>query len=212
MKNTVSTFCMLLCSAVLLMAGCTNTAPDDNVTANSEIVTETVETEMIVTSETEVTEMKEKRTLCGVKYWFSSGTMYGADIHIHITDKELVYASYYPWEGIDNYDGDEYEEIIVENVPIDAERWCDIEKAVNDILPLLGEGMTSEEWNKPKVDLDPDIEILDGGDRRNFILTWRDENGEETELYYKTPGDRRFLNLLDLLKETAHPVGREITW
>lgn len=206
MKNTVSKFCMLLCSAALLMAGCTNTAPGDNVTEISESMTEA--------SETEVTELEvnEERTLCGVNYSFRSGTMYGADIHIHITDKELVYASYYPWEGIDNYDGDEYEEITVENVPIDAERWCDIEKAVNDILPLLGEGMTSEEWNKPKVDLDPDIEILDGGDRRNFILTWRDENGEETELYYKTPGDRRFLNLLDLLKETAHPVGREITW
>ncbi len=53
---------------------------------------------------------------------------------------------------------------------------------------------------------------MDGLEQTGFSLTWRDKNGEETKVRYYISSDPRFKTVLDLLKETAHPIGREIVW
>ena len=45
-------------------------------------------------------------TLCKAEYSRTGGMVYGEDITIEITDREIVYASYFPWEGIDDYSGE----------------------------------------------------------------------------------------------------------
>lgn len=238
----------------------TTTAKTEESTAKSEEITtaqttesteKPEETTTAQTEETEAAEITKKEgedletnnnpILCGVEYRYKNGMEYGMDISIHITDKEIVYASYYPWEGISNYDGDLNEEIIIEHQPIEPAQWADIEKAVNALLPVLGEGRivnTAENTNfgfsdgfpsldgfngnllsledfssslPSSNDSGDDIQILDGGDINIFRLTWR-ENGKETTYRYTIPGDRRFYTLIDVLCETVHPVGREIIW
>ena len=76
-------------------------------------------------------------TLCKAEYSYSSGMVYGENITIQITDKEIVYASFFPWEGIKNYSGDEHDEIVVEHNPIEPAQWAEIERAVDAIFPLL---------------------------------------------------------------------------
>ncbi|MGN0577826.1 MAG: hypothetical protein ACI4J4_04320, partial [Ruminiclostridium sp.] len=183
--------------------------------------------------EEEDLENNNKPMLCGVEYSYKNGTAYGMDISIRIADKEIVYASYYPWEGISNYDGDLNEEIIIEHQPIEPAQWADIEKAVNALLPVLGEGTVVNPSGKQNTAFSfsngfpslngfsgslqslggfvDDIQPVDGGDTNVFRLTWR-EDGKETTYSYPKPGDRRFLTLIDVLCETVHPVGREIIW
>ncbi len=222
----------------------TTTQTAESTTKTEEITTaKTEETEAAETTkkEEEDLETNNKPILCGVEYQYKNGMEYGMGISIHITDKEIVYASYYPWEGISNYDGDLNEEIIIEHQPIEPAQWADIEKAVNALLPVLGEGRivnTAENTNfgfsdgfpsldgfngnllsledfssslPSSNDFGDDIQILDGGDINIFRLTWR-ENGKETTYRYTIPGDRRFYTLIDVLSETVHPVGREIIW
>ena len=241
-------------------AGTTASAPETVTTAKPEETTaakteeSTEKSEEATTAKTEETEAPETTKkeeedletnnnpiLCGVEYQYKNGMEYGMDISIHITDKEIIYASYYPWEGINNYDSDLNEEIIIEHQPIEPAQWADIEKAVNALLPVLGEGRivnTAENTNfgfsdgfpsldgfngnllsledfssslPSSNDFGDDIQILDGGDINIFRLTWR-ENGKETTYRYTIPGDRRFYTLIDVLSETVHPVGREIIW
>lgn len=214
------------------------TAKTEESTAETEEVT-TAKTEKAEETEAAETTKKEEETLetnnkpilCGVEYRYKSSMTYGSDISIHITDKEIVYASYFPWEGINNYDGDLNEEIIIEHQPIEQKQWADIEKAVNAVLPVLGEGEVINAAEKtalgfsggfPSLNgfsggLQPlsgfvgDFQPLDGVDSNVFRLTWR-EDGKETTYSYPKPGDRRFLTLIDVLCETVHPVGREIIW
>lgn len=203
--------------------------PEEITTAKTE-ETEAAET---TKKEEEDLETNNKPTLCGVEYRYKSSMTYGMDISIHITDKEIVYASYYPWEGINNYDGDLYEEIIIEHQPIEPAQWADIERAVNAVLPILGEGKVVNPAGKentafgfsggfpslngfsgglqPLSGFTDDIQPVDGVDSSVFRLTWR-EKGEETTYSYRKPGDKRFLTLIDVLCETVHPVGREIIW
>lgn len=165
-------------------------------------------------------------TLCKAEYSRSSGMVFGEDITIKITDREIVYASYFPWEGIKNYSGDEHDEIVVEHKPIEPAQWAEIVRAVNAISALL---KVIEEYKPtPKVNgmlmgfgdflnripapkFNP-IQVLDGGDKSDFRLTWREENGGETTYRYFQPNDRRYYTLLDILRETVHPTGREIVW
>lgn len=165
-------------------------------------------------------------TLCKAEYSRTGGMVYGEDITIEITDREIVYASYFPWEGIDDYSGEERDEIVVEHKPIEPAQWAEIVRAVNAISALL---KVIEEYKPtPKVNgmlmgfgdclkkipaskLNP-IQVLDGGDKSSFRLTWRDENGLETTYRYSQINDRRFYTLLDILRETVHPTGRKIVW
>lgn len=191
------------------------------------------------TKEAETLEAYNGLTLCGAEYWYKSGSVYGEDIRIHITDKEIVYASYFPWEGVDNYDGDEHDEIVVEHQPIEPAQWAEIEKAVDAVLPVLGEGEVYTPVTRSKMGMltfndvmtltkeyeakssqkgisqkliTDNIQILDGGDSSGFRLTWRDSGGTETTYRYRNPSDRRYYTLIDVMRETVHPVGREIVW
>ena len=154
---------------------------------------------------------RANQTLCGVEYWYTSGTMMGADIHIKLTDEEIVYASYFPWEGMNDYSGDETDCITVEHESIEIERWNEIQNAVMEIVPLLEPEKKAKESKFKKI-LDgwfnKNIEVLDGGDSYGFVLTWRDETGEEISVGYYIPNDSRFHTLLELMKETVHPIGR----
>ena len=179
--------CLLLCIVPVLTAGCGK----------------------------EVSELEKRadQTLCGVEYWYLSGMEWGADINIRISEEKIVYASYFPWEGTD---GDclsgETDPVTLENVTIEAEQWNNIEKAVMDIVPLL-ESMKEE--NRLKKLLYERLikkHVMDGLEQTGFSLTWRDKDGEETKVQYYIPSDPRFKTVLDLLKETAPPIGREIVW
>lgn len=165
-------------------------------------------------------------TLCKAEYSHSGGSVFGEDIKIEITDKEIVFASYYPWEGIKNYSGDEHDEIVVEHKPIEPAQWAEIVRAVEAIFALL---KVSEECKPtpkangmlmgfgeclkgiPAPKFSP-FQVLDGGDKSDFRLTWRDKNGAETTYRYFQINDRRYYTLLDILRETVHPTGRKIVW
>ncbi|MDY4587547.1 MAG: hypothetical protein SPD47_03775 [Oscillospiraceae bacterium] len=205
---------------------------------NSPVTTEEISASAY-TKEEETVEAYNELTLCAAEYWYSGGSVYGEDIRIQITDKEIVYASYFPWEGINNYDGDERDKIVVEHKPIEPAQWADIEKAVDAVLPVLGEGeeytpvtpsntgmltmndvmaLTKEYEAKSSQKgvfqklISNTFQILDGGDSGGFRLTWRDSGGTETTYSYRRPSDRRFYTLIDVMRETVHPVGREIVW
>lgn len=151
----------------------------------------------------------EELTLCGVRYSYSSGMEFGRDRSVNITDKEIVSASFYPWEGQNNYEGDETEKIEIENQPITVEQWAEIEKAITNILPIL------EEYHKTynPFSVIGETMMLDGGDKSGFSLTWRSPDGSEKTVSYYQPNDRRYyVTVIDTLMETVHPVGREIVW
>lgn len=153
-------------------------------------------------------------TLCKAEYSHSSGMVYGENITIKITEREIVYASFFPWEGTVNYDGDERDEIVVEHKPLEPAKWAEIERAVDTVFPLLK--VIEESKPLPKISgILPNMmpfQVLDGGDKSVFRLTWRDESGKETTYRYHQVQDRRFYTLLDILRETVHPTGRKIVW
>lgn len=170
--------------------------------------------------------MDENLTLCKAEYSYSSGMVYGENITIQITDKEIVYASFFPWEGMKDYSGDEHDEIVVEHKPIEPAQWAEIVKAVNVISSLLEiaeeykpmpkvNGMVmglSDCLNRIPAPKFKPIQVLDGGDKSYFRLTWRDESGKETTYRYFQINDRRYYTLIDIMRETVHPTGREIVW
>lgn len=161
-------------------------------------------------------QLRASQTLCGVEYCHTGGSVYGQDITIILRDTELVYASYFPWEGTDDYLGDGSDCVTVENVPLEEGRWNEIEKAIEDILPIL------KRKNDEKKGVFRQLlsrifakneDVMDGVGSLSFAVVWRDdESGDELKVSYEIPGDKRFATLLDLMKETAHPIGREIVW
>lgn len=189
-KTRITAFlCILLCAVPLLLTGC---AKDK-------------------TEETEL-EKRAEQTLCGVRYHYASGTMYGEDISIQLTPEKIVSALFFPWEGIEDYTGEETDCITIENQPIDPSQWEAIEQAVTELLPVLKAQEPKKEklikwWNKWWT---KHLEVLDGGDICQFSLTWRAEDGSEQTVDYAIPSDSRFHTLLDLMKETVHPIGRAI--
>lgn len=161
-------------------------------------------------------QLRASQTLCGVEYCHTGGSVYGQDITIILRDKELVYASYFPWEGTDDYLGDGSDCITVENVPLEEGRWNEIEKAIEDILPILKrkddekKGVFRQLLSRIFV---KNEDVMDGVGSLSFTVIWRDdESGDELKVSYEIPDDKRFATLLDLMKETAHPIGREIVW
>ncbi len=189
-KTRITAFlCLILCAVPVLLTGC---AKD-----------ETEETEM---------EKRAGQILCGVSYHYASGMVYGEDIIIQLTPEQIVFASYFPWEGIEDYTGEETDCITIENQPIDSSQWESIEQAVTFLLPVLKAKEPTKEklikwWNKWRT---RHIEVLDGGDICQFGLTWRAGDGSEQTVDYVIPSDSRFDTLLDLMKETVHPIGRTI--
>lgn len=194
---------------MLAAAGCNTDTPKSPQTSNHapDIKPDIKEEETLDTS---------SLTLCGVEYSYSgSGTIYGEEKRVHITDKEIVYASFFPWEGTVNYNGSDTDRIIIEHQPVTDEQWADIDKAVRNISHLLqkDEGTTGIEMSGFfSMLFPPKTEMVDGSGRSGFYITWRDENGSESTTKYYTLNDRRFYTLLDLMFETAHPTGREIVW
>ena len=161
-------------------------------------------------------QLRASQTLCGVEYCHTGGSVYGQDITIILRDTELVYASYFPWEGTDDYLGDGSDCITVENVPLEEGRWNEIEKAIEDILPILKrkndekKGVFRQLLSRIFV---KNEDVMDGVGSLSFTVVWRDdESGDELKVSYEIPDDKRFATLLDLMKETAHPIGREIVW
>lgn len=185
-KTRITAFlCLILCAVPVLLTGCAK-------------------------KETEETEMEKRagQTLCGVSYHYASGMVYGEEFRIQLTPEQIVSASYFPWEGIEDYTGEETDCITIENQPIDSSQWEAIEQAVTFLLPVLKAQEPKKEklikwWTKH-------LEVLDGGDICQFSLTWRAGDGSEQTVDYVIPSDSRFYTLLDLMKETVHPIGRTI--
>lgn len=135
------------------------------------------------------------------------------DINIHLRDGQIVYACFYPWEGLNDYSGDEMDEIIIENKPMEEQRWKEIEQSILKIVPIL------KRKEKPKESrlknwllhfLRKKIQVLDGGDASGFALTWREENGEEFTVDYVPAHIPEFYFILELMRETVHPIGRKL--
>lgn len=189
-KTWITAFlCLILCAVPVLLTGCAK-------------------------DETEGTEMEKRadQTLCGVSYHYASGMVYGEEFRIELTPEKIVSASYFPWEGIEDYTGEETDCITIENQPIDSSQWDAIEQAVMELLPVLKAQEPKKEklikwWNKW---WEKRLEVLDGGDICQFSLTWRAGDGSEQTVDYVIPSDSRFATLLDLMKETVHPIGRTI--
>lgn len=146
--------------------------------------------------------LSKEQTLCGVSYTFSSGMVYGTSISIRITDEKMS-ATYFPWENIDNYDGDEREPVTIDNAPIEKEKWEQVEKALLCILPEI-------EIKKKKVISAPSNMYALDADSVYFSVILRKKNGEENEIACYVPRGENFTVLLDIMKEIVHPTGRAI--
>lgn len=146
--------------------------------------------------------LSKEQTLCGVSYTFSSGMVFGTSISIRITDEKMS-ATYFPWENIDNYDGDEREPVTIDNAPTEKEKWEQVEKALLCILPEI-------EIKKKKI-FSPysNMHALDA-DSEYFSVILRDKNGDEKAIECYVPRGEKFTALLDIMKETVHPTGRTI--
>lgn len=140
--------------------------------------------------------------LVGITREYSAGSMeWGTEFDIDVNPGEIVSCAY--WDS-DHYGN---EMIRKEHVPITEKQWNDLEKSVLDLWGQWEEIPESVLNQKPP----QDMQILDGGDYERWWLTWETENGTEKIRYY-TPSDRRILTVIDLLRETAEPKGREIQW
>lgn len=140
-------------------------------------------------------------TLIGVNYASGGGMAHRTEFSIRLTKDEIEHTAYWP----EDLDKNEMEE--KSHVPITAQQWAEVESV---ILALYQEGKL-EAYRPATEKVSSDAFVLDGGDYTDLSLVWEtDEGTEETSYYW--PGDRRVLTLMDLLKELAEPIGREIVW
>lgn len=140
-------------------------------------------------------------TLVGVNYATGGGMAYRTEFSIRLTKDEIEHTAYWP----EDMDKNEMEER--SHVPITAQQWADVETV---LLQLYEEGLL-EEYRPAPEKVSSDVFILDGGDHTDLSLVWETDEGTE-EISYYWPGDRRVLTLMDMLKELAEPIGREIVW
>ena len=140
-------------------------------------------------------------TLVGVNYSTGGGMAHRTEFSIRLTKDEIEHTAYWP-EDLDKTEMEERS-----HVPITAQQWADVETV---LLQLYGEGLLEE--HRPATEkVSSDAFVLDGGDYTDLSLVWETDEGTE-EISYYWPGDRRVLTLMDLLKELAEPIGREIVW
>lgn len=136
-------------------------------------------------------------TLVRLEYTRVRGTVAGEDFSLSLSPEEILWASYWAEE-----DGG-YRPEETEHVPITPDQWAEVEQAVLDLYPALAPlvwqepdrlDQLQEEWT--------DVQMLDGGDRDEFTLTWQTGEGEEI-LSYAQPNDPGVLTLITLLEELA---------
>lgn len=137
--------------------------------------------------------------LVEIHYNFSSGTMMGEDFFIKISDKEIVSTRFFP-------NGAEKPEAVTrEHIPIDEEVWGLVERLVEALLPELSEKSAEKKagfFGRLAGKMKSKVEVLDGGDIEDFILTW-EEKGALTKKSYYFPKDEKGLELFCMLKEIA---------
>lgn len=132
--------------------------------------------------------------LYGVKYEYSGGSMcFRSEFSVEVRPCEVVRCEFWPEDM-------ELDRVVREHVPVTPERWEDIRRITAELVPLMRR-------YEPPVIRGPVPRILDGGDYQRIFL---DFGGGWVQ--YNAPDDRRFLTFDALLRETAHPTGREIVW
>ena len=145
-------------------------------------------------------------TLAGVTYSHTSGMVARVDFSITLSPQAILKTSYYPaLEPKTAQDEDWYHPTIKENVPITPAQWTDVEQIVLELYPL----MKPVPERRYEVPLPSWLDIRDGGDTTDLILTWDTEDGIRST-HYSMPNDRRIYTLIALLQELADPIGREI--
>lgn len=148
----------------------------------------------------------EKAILKGVEYSWSSGSMARAAFSIKLNENEIVEASFYPME----FEPGDYDMKKLSNVKITAEQWKSVCDAVDILKPVLKEmksnsgGSIFDKMKEAGI-----IQELDGGDTREFAITW-EVDGDTVRKTYNIPEYERFCVLSTLLEEIAEPIGREI--
>lgn len=148
-----------------------------------------------------LTPTSESGTLARIEYSYASGTMAYTGFGIDVEPSRIVSAEYWPHE---DWEASEMTEIA--DVAITPEQWQELDAAVRDILEKLEPIRFTKETSLAE---DLGLEILDGGDKFTFALTW-EKDGAQARVEYYSPRDRRFQTLTTLLKEMAEPIGREI--
>lgn len=132
-------------------------------------------------------------TLVRLEYTRVRGTVAGEDFSLSLSPEEILWASYWAEE-----DGG-YRPEETEHVPITPDQWAEVEQEVLDLYPALAPLV----WQEPDQQGEwADVQMLDGGDRDEFTLTWQTGEGEET-LTYSKPNDPGVLTLIPLLEELA---------
>lgn len=137
-------------------------------------------------------------TLAAVRHESSGGSMsWRSEFSMELTPREIVRCSFWPAD----VEQDRQERT---HVPVTAEQWRDVERAVTELWPLWQEA-------KQSAPLPEGVQVLDGGDYSRWTFTWNTDGGEKT-VEYAQPNDRRITTLITLLQELADPQGREIVW
>lgn len=149
--------------------------------------------------------------LVGIHYYYYNFSSYGSDEEYKFTTEKLENAMYLLRE-----DGS-FVEHEKKNQPITGEQWKQIDDAVAAIFHLMNEKDNTVNREALLSDINEDFKpeepliVWDGRSRFKLTLYW--DNGKEiTEKDYYRPDDRRFCTLLDIMREIANPIGREIKY
>ncbi len=168
------------------------------------IIKSTDETMLTKDSNKESQTMRDytNMTLSGITYYNQNGMVNGADCSVELSEKEIIYANVF---HIDDNEGI-YEYREKEHEAISEEQWKQASDAVMVLVPLLKEIPESKDAGEQS------FQATDGPYSEELFLTWKNAEGVEEKYQYSIPQDRRMITLIDILKEIADPVGREIIY
>ncbi|SDB07912.1 hypothetical protein SAMN02910317_00374 [Ruminococcaceae bacterium FB2012] len=156
------------------------------------------------------TKITDDRLLKRVRYESSGGSMeHHSEFEVEADADEVIRAAYWsdycfdPLEEEAEAPSDGRREMTVkEHIPMNKELW----DALTEEIEYLKEQLKPVDTLKSSVKLPEDVFVLDGGDYSRLYLTWDTEG----EVQYYSPSGNRWWSVIQILREMARPVGRDL--
>ena len=130
-------------------------------------------------------------TLAAIDYSRTVGMVWGENFSVRVSPEEIVYIEFF----VEN--DSEYR--IETGIPLEEDRWQQLETAVLALWPDLTEVRPEKEslWKRFFKKEEPFL--LDGGDSSSLTLEWETEDGTVSAAYTWKNDDPKAWHLIDLL-------------